>query len=144
MKCDDPIYQGPKEYYNEEVITEIFNSIAWNMHEKGYVQEDTESDLVVNFYISVKEERQEIVEFNYDEYDISDQWLKSEYPEYMEFLRGNLVIDIIDRKTSELIWRSNATRYNDIEPAIDKEMIWAGVRKAMKKLPERSITNSSL
>ena len=33
-------YQGPKNYYSKEAIDEIANAVAFNMHDKGYLQED--------------------------------------------------------------------------------------------------------
>jgi len=34
MKSDDPIYQGADEYFRKDVITELYNSMAWNRHDR--------------------------------------------------------------------------------------------------------------
>ncbi len=124
-------YHGPGEYYDQQVIDEIANSIALNMYEKGYVQSDDSSDLAVNYFIIIKEDSTSVS----DEYN--DIITTSFYPQYERFLRGSLIIDIIDRKKSELLWRSTAVRYLEVHPEYDQEMIQKAVKKAMKKIPAK-------
>jgi len=132
-------YQGPSEYYNKEVIDEISNSIAFNMYEKGYEQLDESADLLVNFTLILEEDSVQLDrEFpvGREVKEIDQSWVLSFYPEYYRYLKGSLVIDIIDRRKSELIWRSYAKRYIDIGAEVDKDEIWKGVAKAMKKFPK--------
>ncbi len=124
-------YQGPGEYYDQKVIDEIANSIAFNMHEKGYTQGDNESDLAVNYFIIIKEDSTSVS----DEYN--DLITTSFYPQYERFLKGSLIIDIISREKSELLFRSTAVRYLEVHPEYDEEMIQKAVRKAMKKVPAK-------
>jgi len=126
-------YQGPEYYNDEKSITEISNAIAWNMHDKGYLQSDETSDLVLNFYVIMEQDSMEVNSAYTSNF--SDEWLSTLYPEYEQFLKGSLVIDVIDRRSSELVWTSNAIKYLDINPEFDKESIWNGVGKAMKKFP---------
>ncbi|MEP5614198.1 MAG: DUF4136 domain-containing protein [Cyclobacteriaceae bacterium] len=128
-------YQGPEYYNDERAITEISNAIAWNMYDKGYLQSDETSDLVLNFYVIMEQDSMEVNSAYSSNFE--DEWLSSLYPEYEQFLKGSLVIDVIDRRSSELVWTSNAIKYLSINPEFDKESIWAGVSKAMKKLPVR-------
>lgn len=129
-------YQGPEYYNDERAITEISNAIAWNMHDKGFLQSDETSDLVLNFYVIMKQDSMEVNSVYATNFE--DEWLSMLYPEYEQFLKGSLVIDVIDRKSSELIWTSNAIKYLEINPEFDKESIWNGVSKAMKKFPSKA------
>ncbi|MEO9871926.1 DUF4136 domain-containing protein [Ekhidna sp.] len=135
LKGCEITYQGPDHLYSQKVIDEIANAVAYNMHQKGYRQEDDSSDLMVNFFMILKEDSMEIDD-SYDDGFIPEiGWLDRMHPEYQKFLKGSLVIDVIDREQSELIWRSNAIRYLETNPIYDRDMIWSGVEKAMKKLP---------
>ncbi|MEM6736496.1 MAG: DUF4136 domain-containing protein [Bacteroidota bacterium] len=135
LKGCEITYQGPNLYYDQRVIDEIANSIAVNMYEKGYIQGDDSSDLAVNYYITIKEDSTSVS----DEY--SDMISTSFYPRYEKFLKGSLIIDIIDREKSELVWRSTAQRYLEIYPEYDEEMIQKTVTKTMKKVPSKSKAN---
>ncbi len=132
MKGCEVVYQGPEYYNDERAINEISNAIAWNMHDKGYMQGDDQSDLVVNFYVIMKRDSMEVTAYSTN---FENDWLAMLYPEYEQFLKGSLVIDVIDRRSSELVWTSNAIKYLQVNPVFDKESIWNGVSKAMKKFP---------
>jgi len=128
-------YQGPDHLYDQKVVDEISNAIAYYMVEKGYTQGDDQSDLMVNFFMVLEVDSVEVGGFYDEDFRGEREWLTSLYPEYRRFLKGSLVIDVLDRKNSELIWRSTAVRYLEANPSYDKKQIWSGVEKAMKKLP---------
>lgn len=134
LKGCEVTYQGPDYLYDQRVVDEISNAVAYNMYQKGYEQSDDSSDLVVNFFMILKEDSAEIAD-TYDGFMPEINWTDRMYPEYEKFLKGSLIIDVIDRKKSELVWRSNAVRYMELNPIYDKAEIWSGVEKAMKKLP---------
>lgn len=129
-------YQGPDYYYDEKAFEEISNAIAFNMHEKGYVQGDENSDLLLNFYVVLKEDSTEVDHFYEGDYELRE-WFSMQEPEYQRFMRGSLTIDVVDRAQSEMIWRSVAVKYFEINPTFDRDKIWEGVTKALKKIPEK-------
>jgi hypothetical protein len=129
------IYKGPEYYKNEEAMNEIANAIAANMAEKGYVQTGGNSDLITNFYLILQEDSTEVSNDYQFADDFNRNWLNETYPEYRRFLKGTLVIDIINRQSSELIWTTKAIKYIEPSPTIDKTAIRSGVSKAMAKLP---------
>lgn len=135
MQGCEIVYQGPKYYFDQRSIDEVANAIAWNMHNKGYIQGDDQSDLVLNFYLTLSEDSVDARDLYYGTYQDEREWLMVLYPEYQQFLKGTLVIDAVDRKTSELIWTSKAQKYLEVNPSFDKKAIWNGVGKAMKKFP---------
>lgn len=132
-------YQGPTYYYDQKVVDEIANAIAYNMHDKGYRQEDERSDLMVNFFLVIEEDSTNVSPI-YEGDDIRlNEWYFDAYPAYEKFLKGSLTIDVIDRDQSEVIWRSHAIKYMEINPTYDRSQIWKGVRKAMKNFPDKSL-----
>jgi hypothetical protein len=137
----DPVYQGNEAYLNKEVINEIYNSIAANMYEKGYAQGDDQADLLVVFHLNVEQNEMEVAgrdSFEFNQWDDNNAWIKDVYPEKVRYLKGNLVIDVIDRRTSEVIWKSSTVGYSDLHQGPSKKEIRKNVKKAMKKLPEKS------
>lgn len=138
MQGCEVTYQGPEYYYDQKVIDEISNAIAWNMHEKGYLQSDDQSDLVLNFHITLNQDSAETRDLYIGTFRDEAEWLKALYPEYQQFLKGSLVIDVVNRRSSELIWTSKAVKYLAINPSYDKKSIWSAVGRAMKKFPARS------
>lgn len=132
LKGCDVVYQGPDHLYDQKTLEEITNVIAQQMYEKGYVQSDDSSDLAVNYFLIVQEDSTSVS----DDYD--DIITASLYPQYEKFLKGSLIIDIIDRRKSELIWRGSAEKYLAISPEYDPAMINKVITKTMKKFPERS------
>ncbi|WP_420316263.1 DUF4136 domain-containing protein [Ekhidna sp.] len=135
MEGCEVTYQGPDYLYDKKVVDEIANAVAYNMYKKGYQQGDDQSDLIVNFFMVIEEDSAEVKEFYDGTYQGEREWLTMHHPEYQKFLKGSLVIDVIDRENSELVWRSNAVKYMEFNPIYDKKEIWSGVAKAMKKLP---------
>jgi hypothetical protein len=130
-------YQGPEEYYNEEALATVSDAIEEQMAKKGYIRNDDEQDLLVNFYLIVEMKEQQVVEPPYDGLQMEMRWLPEVCPEYIHYLKGSLVIDVIDRQASELLWRVNAIKYLDIYPAMDQNAIKSAVERAMKRLPDR-------
>jgi hypothetical protein len=137
MQGCEVIYQGPEEYYNEEALALVSDAIAEQMAKKGYIRNDDDPDLLVNFFMIVEMKEQQVVEPHYGGGEVEMRWLPEVYPEYIHYLKGSLVIDVIDRKASELLWRGNAIKYMEIYPKLDEESINKGVFRAMKRLPER-------
>ena len=129
-------YQGPDYLYDQRTVDEIANAIAYNMHQKGYQQGDDQSDLMINFFMIINEDSTEVHELYEGTYQGEREWLSMLYPEYQKFLKGSLTIDVIDRKNSELVWRSTSIKYMELNPHFDKKEIWSDIEKAMKKLPE--------
>ena len=138
MEGCEVTYQGPDEYYNEEALAAVSDAIGEQMAKKGYIRNDDEQDLLVNFYLILEMKEQQQVEPPYDGMRMEMRWLPEVYPEYIQYLKGSLVIDVIDRRASELLWRGNAIKYMEIYPKLDKNEIKIAVERAMRKLPERA------
>jgi hypothetical protein len=141
MQGCDMTYQGPAYYFDEEAQTEVMNAVAWNMQQKGYEQGDDQSDLLLNFYVIL--EKDSIETYREDDYlsagyNQEPDWLENLYPEYQRFLKGSLVIDVIDRESSVLVWKSRISGYSTRRDPDYKKTIWEVVARAFKKMPESS------
>ena len=130
LKGNEITYQGQAEYNDPRVTDEIVKAITANMNRKGYRESNNSPDLVVNYHLVVEQGSREIIEsvyeLDYESFPLEDNWMNETYPEYIEYLKGSFVIDVIDRGSSELIWRSNAIRYADLNSEFNKDRVWKG------------------
>lgn len=125
------LYTGPNYLYDSATLEAIANAIAVEMYNKGYTQEGDSADLLVNFHIVVKEDS---AIFSMVHEEDLPFWNKNE-KDYYHFLRGSLLINVGDRRTGRMIWRSNAKRLMALKPDIGESEIKEGVKKSLKKFP---------
>ncbi len=131
-------YHGPNFFYNKSATSEIANAIAVNMTEKGYIQDDQKPDLVLNFYVKVEKDSSEAFYENVDLNQREHIWAPTFYHEHTQFMKGSLIIDVIRKKDSELVWSSSSLKYLKITPDYNKEAIWKGIKRALKKFPDKN------
>lgn len=128
-----PTYNGPNFLYDSASIDVIANAIAHEMQEKGYIQVDESSDLMLDFHIVLKEDSSMAAWVHEEDLPFWDPYKEQEG--YYHFLKGSLIIDIADRDKGRMIWRSNAKRLMALTPDITEKDIQRGVKKALKKFP---------
>lgn len=126
-------YDGPDYLYDSNTIETVANAFAFEMHQKGYRQAGDSADLLVDFHIVVK---QDSAVFSMIHEEDLPFWNNSEQ-EYYHFLRGLLVIDISDRRTGRMVWRSDSRHQMALRPDIEDDDIRKGVKKALKKFPSK-------
>lgn len=124
-------YQGPNYLYDSATLETIGNLVAVEMYEKGFVQLDDNSDMIVDFHIIVKEDSA-IFSMVHEE-DVP--FLGPNTDDYYRFLRGTLVIDIRDGPSGRMIWRTQAERLMSMRPDLKNSDIRRGVKKAMRDFP---------
>lgn len=129
----DLLYVGPNYLYDSATLEAVANAIAVEMYTKGYTQEGDSADLLVNFHIVVKEDS---AVFSMVHEEDLPFWNNNE-KDYYHFLRGSLLIDVGDRRTGRMIWRSNAKRLMALQTNLQESDIKAGVEKALKKFPSK-------
>ena len=131
LKGCELTYQGPNYLYDSATIETIGNLIAVEMYEKGFTQLDDNSDMIVDFHIIIKEDS---AVFSMVHEEDLPFW-ESHTDEYYRFLRGTLVIDIRDRASGRMIWRTQAERLMSMRPDIKNSDIRRGIKKAMRGFP---------
>ena len=102
--------------------------------------------LVVMFYLNVQQKEardnppmlSENGPYSNSFYHARPDWVDQEFPKLVPYLEGNLVIDVIDRRTSEMIWKSSTVGYSELGESPTREQIWKGVERAMKGLPMKT------
>lgn len=130
-----PTYEGPDYIIEKPTMDNITNVIAEEMFNKGYVQSDETSDLVINYHLVLKEDsaRSAII---YEE-QLPLWELERQNDSYQHFLKGSLIIDIADRKKGQIIFRSVTERYLPSYPEITYAELRKGIKRALKDLPSK-------
>jgi len=127
-------YEGP--YYLDDSTTfeNIANLIAVEMQEKGFTQEDDQADLLIDFHIAIKEDSAVFARVHEEDLPFWDDY----QDDYYHFLKGSMIIDIIDREKGQVIWQSNAERYMALYPDIDPKTLKRGVKATLRNFPPKS------
>jgi len=141
MDAADSQYQGPKYAFNAERFRTIKEAIQTELELKGLVNDAASPDLLVGFHVIVEEKQTTLIKdsemFNPYSQPINywDGYEMYYNQENYQFLKGSLVIDIIDVKAGKAIWQGTAQRYMENIPQIDEEDVRKGIRKALKAYP---------
>lgn len=136
-------YQGPDYGYNLERMQSIQNIIKEELESKGLVNDENAPELLVGFHVILEEK--ESVYTKHPE--MMDPYVRpirywDEYEDFYNqeiyrFLKGSLVIDLIDAETGAVVWQSTAERYMELDEQMDKARMIKGVRKALKEYPSK-------
>ncbi len=136
-------YQGPDYGYNIERMQSIQNIIKEELESKGLVNDENTPDVLVGFHVIVEEKERVYTKHP----DMIDPYVRpirywDEYDEFYSqeiyrFLKGSLVIDLIDSETGAVVWQSTTERYMELDEQLDKDRMVKGVRKALKEYPSK-------
>lgn len=136
-------YQGPDYGYNLERMQLIQNIIKEGLEPKGLINDENTPELLVGFHV-ILEEKESVYTKNPEMMNpyvgpISywDGYEDYYNQEIYRFLKGSLVIDLIDSETGAVIWQSTAQRYMELDERMDKDRMIKGVRKALKEYPSK-------
>lgn len=136
-------YQGPDYGHSPERMQLLQNIIQKELESKGLVNDKNAPDLLVGFHVIV-EEKEAVFERNpemMNPYDRPitywDEYGKFYSQEVHKFLKGSLIIDIIDSETGSVIWQTTAQRFMEINPQLSEHEMTKGVRKAFKEFPSK-------
>lgn len=127
-------YSGPT-YLNDSLLREkIKESIVAELNAKGITQDDESPDLLIDFHISMENETSVIyhhTDGNVNEFKpLPDR-------EVINYLKGTLIIDMVDKSKSAMVWRSEAIGYMDINPDLSEKNIRRGISLVLKKFPPK-------
>ncbi|WP_273565728.1 DUF4136 domain-containing protein [Maribacter halichondriae] len=136
-------YQGPDYGYNLERMQSIQNIIKEELESKGLVNDENTPELLVGFHV-ILEEKESVYTKHPDMMDPYVQPIRywDEYESYYNqetyrFLKGSLIIDLIDSETGAVVWQSTAERYMELNEQMDKDRMIKGVKKALKEFPSK-------
>lgn len=136
-------YQGPDYGYSLERMQLIQKIIRGELESKGLVNNENAPDLLVGFHVILEEKESVYTKHS----EMIDPYIRpiqywDEYESYYNqeiyrFLKGSLIIDLIDTETGAVIWQSTAERYMELDEQMDKDEMIKGIKKAFKAYPSK-------
>lgn len=101
---------------------------------RGYTLVESEPDLVIAFYASAREAL-DVSAWDHG-YPIRSRWPRPAYQQVVtEVTEGSVVVDVIDPRTQELLWRGEGkTRLSD-DPAENVKELARAAAEVVKKFP---------
>jgi hypothetical protein len=122
-------------HYNELNDKRIKSAVQDQLTSRGYILTSTQPDLILHYHIIVKDKSVLVTQpyvYNYSSY-----WTRMETNIY-SYREGTLILDLMDSKTNNLIWRGWAVSPLDssYKPEEIDQLIKAAVAKIFKKFPK--------
>jgi hypothetical protein len=125
-------FTGP-EYLRDQVsIPSIKEAIIKEMNQKGYVLDEDNADLLVDFHITVESKQTIIRRYDEEYVELDDVFAEDETYYYLE---GSFVIDIVDRRSGSMVWRSHVLRHMENKPNMPEGHSEKGVMLALEDFP---------
>lgn len=123
---------GPSYLNDEKVRNDVQRAIIENFKEKGLSYNSDNPDLVVAFRITVEHETAII--YHKPESETATYRPLPEH-EFVDLIKGTIVIDIVDKQEAKMVWRSEAMGYMEQNPDPSYKNIYRGIKRAMKDFP---------
>jgi hypothetical protein len=126
-------YTGPS-YLNDSLWREVIKeSVVDELVSKGFTKDDNNPDILVSFYISV--ENQTSVSYKH----VDELYGYQDFPEaeVIDYLKGTIIIDIVDKDLGKMVWRSESIGYMEIHPDLTEKNIRKGIALTLKKFPPK-------
>ena len=133
-------------YYNELNDKRIKSAVARELTDRGYRLTDKSPEIIIHYHIVVQDQMNIITE-SYG-YSYSPYWLLRR-DRMVSYREGSLLIDIMDEKSKNLIWRGWAVAPIDrtYPPEQTERLINLAIEKIFRKFPGHAklpaITKSS-
>ena len=129
-------------YYNNIALNQsLSKAIEHNFEKKGIKKTETNADFLVDFHVFVKENSFQKLYCPSGFYRGGrylpelHNWPQCDVPlEMQSFDDGTLVIDIVDAKTKQLIWRGSSKNAIN-NPQYASDILSRKVNKVLKQLP---------
>jgi len=129
-------YSGPS-YLDDSLWRETLKeAIIAEFAEKGIVQDEDNPDLLVDFHITIENETSVTYHHIDEPYDF--QPFPEVDDEIINYLKGTMILDVVDRSKSKMVWRSESIGYMDVHPEISMKNIRRGIKMTLKKFPKEN------
>ena len=119
-------------YYNELNDKRIKREVALRLKDLGYKYVETSSDVVIHYHIIM--ENRSVVNTNPLGYNYGPYWLGRNV-NILEYREGTLILDLMDRKTNNLVWRGWAVDFlNEDQPEKMEEQLTKAIKRILEKI----------
>ena len=122
-------------HYNELNDKRIKSAVQDQLANRGYLLTENQPELILHYHIIVEDKSTLVTEPN--DYNYSSYWMRMETSIY-SYREGTLILDLMDSKTNNLIWRGWAVAplNSSYKPAEIEKLINITVARIFKKFPK--------
>lgn len=116
-------------YYNELNDKRIKTAVQKQLSKRGYKLSAESPELILHYHIIVKDQSVLITEpygYSYGQY-----WTRANTNTY-SYREGTLILDLMDKKTNQLIWRGWAV--TDVKDSYSPKQVEALIEEVVSKL----------
>jgi hypothetical protein len=146
LAADDPMLNN--SITNRELRTALANALQ----ARGYREDNQNPDFLVAFYAGERTKfdttywNPDPLFYRYGYRGFRDRWAwpyygygpTPAYAEIRESTQGTLIVDVIDARTHELLWRGRGTAEVSTDPKAFADKLTKEAKKIVEKLPEAS------
>ena len=136
--ANEPGFSGTS-WQSQRSQQKIRGSVAQQMERYGFKRCDTEPDLMLHYHVVIKNE----VLFVRDRYCDEESWNRYGHCNRVRpvnYEEGMLIIDLIDTKTGNQVWRGAAVAVREnLNPEEGDARIEKAIRLIFKKFPQKPI-----
>lgn len=127
-------FTGPDYLKDQISITSIKEVIIREMIQKGYVQDSSNADFLIDFHLTVENKQSIIRRYDENYVELYEPLPEDEIYHYME---GAIVIDIVDQKSGRMVWRAHVRSHLENKPNIPEGQAENAVVQALKDFPPK-------
>jgi len=126
-------FTGPA-YLNDTLVqSRVKESIISTLTKNGLRYDADNPDLLIDFHITIESEK--VIYYHGvqdDPYYYRSSFLQ---PEEANLTKGSLLIHIVDRQRSEVVWQSYAEGYLQDPPDLSEKNIQRGIKRVLREFP---------
>ena len=129
-------FTGPEYLNNELILDFVRTGILEEMKKKGYVYDEENADLLIDFHVTVENRETQVYRFEESRFILLDPIQDSDI---YYFLEGTIIMDLVERESGRMIWRSEARRYLELNPELTEENLRRGISVALRDFPPKKL-----
>lgn len=126
-------FTGPA-YLDDSLVQEtVKEAIIAEMKFKGLDYNNNTPDLLIDFHITIENEK--VIYYHGIEDEPTYYRTPFLQPESITLTKGSLLIHMVDRQRSEVVWQSQAEGYMESPPDLSPKNIRRGIGKVLRDYP---------
>jgi hypothetical protein len=126
---------GP-DYLKDSIIQKnIKNAIIDELTRKGLRYDDSNPDLLVDFHVVIENEK--VITYHNREDEPYYYRMTFLTPEEMLLTKGTILLHMVDRQKSIVVWQSQVLGYLETGPDLSEKNIQKGIFQLLKEFPPK-------
>ena len=126
-------FTGPSHLDDSLWRATMKEAIIAELEAKGFTKDENNPDLLIDFRITVENESSIVYDNADDEYNY--QSFRETEGEVINYLKGTMILGMVDRKQGKMVWRSQSIGYMEVHPELTEKNIKRGIALTLKNFP---------